>query len=52
MNVLNILNNPDISDIPILYILRVIHAIQKENSNEQPSSFSEELSKINERVKR
>lgn len=52
MNVLSIINNPELSDIPILYILRVIHAIQKENSNGQSSSFSEKLFEIDERVKR
>ena len=30
MNILNILNNKELSDIPILYILRIIGAIQKE----------------------
>ena len=29
MNILNILNNKELSDIPILYILRIIDAIQK-----------------------
>lgn len=51
MNVLNILNNPELSDIPILYILRVIHAIQKEESNGQSSSFSTKLFESNERIK-
>ena len=31
MNILNILNNKELSDIPILYILRIIGAIQKES---------------------
>ena len=51
MNVLNILNNPELSDIPILYILRVIHAVQKEYNNGQSSNVSEKLFEINERVK-
>ena len=33
MNILNILNNKELSDIPILYILRIINAIQKEICN-------------------
>ena len=33
MNILNILNNKELSDIPILYILRIIDAIQKESIN-------------------
>ena len=33
MNILNILNNKELSDIPILYILRIINAIQKESIN-------------------
>ena len=33
MNILNILNNKELSDIPILYILRIIDAIQKEICN-------------------
>ena len=33
MNILNILNNKELSDIPILYILRIIDAIQKEIFN-------------------
>lgn len=48
MNILNILNNKELSDIPILYILRVIDAIQKENINGQSSSSSSQLPKSNE----
>ena len=33
MNILNILNNKELSDIPILYILRIIDSIQKESIN-------------------
>ena len=33
MNILNILNNKELSGIPILYILRIIDAIQKEICN-------------------
>ena len=33
MNILNILNNKELSDIHILYILRIINAIQKESIN-------------------
>ena len=33
MNIINILNNKELSDIPILYILRIIGAIQKEICN-------------------
>ena len=35
MNIINILNNKELSDIPILYILRIIGAIQKEICNER-----------------
>ena len=52
MNVLNILNNSEISDIPILYILRVIHVIQKENIDEQSCSFIKKLFESDEQVKR
>ena len=52
MNILNILNDKELSDIPILYILRVIHSVQKEIRNEQSSNVCEELHKHNESVKK
>lgn len=51
MKVIDIVNHPNISDIPILYILRVIHVIQEEENNERPSSFSKELFEFNEQFK-
>lgn len=51
MNILNVLNDKELSDIPILYILRVIHSIQKEMNNEQSSNVRKELYKSNESVK-
>lgn len=52
MNILNILNDKELSDIPILYILRVIHSVQKEIQNEQSSNVREELHRHNESVKK
>ena len=51
MNILNILNDEQLKDIPILYILRVIDAIQRENLNERPSKICKKLHKNNESVK-
>lgn len=51
MNILNILNNKELSDIPILYILRIIDAIQKESIDGQSGSSSSQLPKFNEWVK-
>ena len=51
MNILNILNNKELSDIPILYILRIINAIQKESIDGKPGSSSSQLPKSNEWVK-
>lgn len=48
MDILSIINSKELSDIPILYILRVIHVIQKD---EQSCKFCEKLSKNNERIK-
>lgn len=48
MDILSIINSKELSDIPILYILRVIHVIQKD---EQSCKFCEELSKNYERIK-
>ena len=48
MNILNILNNKELSDIPILYILRIIDAIQKESINGKSGSSSSQLPKSNE----
>ena len=48
MNILNILNNKELSDIPILYILRIIGAIQKECINGKSGSSSSQLPKSNE----
>ena len=45
MNILNIWNNKELSDIPILYILRIIDAIQKESINEKSSSSGSQLPK-------
>ena len=51
MNILNILNNKELSDIPILYILRIIDAIQKESIDGKSCSSSSQLPKSNEWVK-
>lgn len=51
MNILNILNDEQLKDIPILYILRVVDAIQREKLNERPSEICKELHKNNESVK-
>ena len=51
MNILNILNNKELSDIPILYILRIIDAIQKESIDGKSGSSSSQLPKYNEWVK-
>lgn len=49
MNITNILNSKELQDIPILYILRIINEIQKENIKDGKSgSTCEELSKNNE----
>lgn len=48
MDILSIINSKELADIPILYILRVIHVIQK---NEKSCKFCEELSKNYERIK-
>ena len=50
MNILNILNNKELSDIPILYILRIINAIQKESIDGKSDSSSSQLPKSNEWV--
>ena len=51
MNIMNILNNTEIQDIPILYILRVINVVQKEIINEQSSTICKNLSKFDESIK-
>lgn len=51
MNILNILNNEGLKDIPILYILRVIDVIQREKLNERPSGICNKLHQNNESVK-
>ena len=51
MNILNILNNEGLKDIPILYILRIIDVIQKEELDERPSQICKKLYKNNESVK-
>lgn len=51
MNIMNILNNTEIQDIPILYILRVINVVQKEIINEQSSTICKNLSKLDESIK-
>lgn len=51
MNILKILESEELQDIPILYILRIIHVIQKEKINAESSNICEKLSKNNERVK-
>ena len=52
MNILNILNNKELSDIPILYILRIIDAIQKESINGKSSSSDSQLPKSKEIFKK
>lgn len=51
MNILKLLNNPELKDIPILYVIRVVHVIQKELLNEQPSVYGSKLFEPNESVK-
>ena len=51
MNILKLLNNPELRDIPILYVIRVVHVIQKEIINEQPSIYGSKLFESNESVK-
>ena len=51
MNIMNILNNTEIQDIPILYILRVINVAQKEIINEQSDTICKNLSKFDESIK-
>ena len=51
MNIMNILNNTEIQDIPILYILRVINVVQKEIINEQSDTICKNLSKFDESIK-
>lgn len=51
MNIINILNNKELEDIPILYILRVLNVIQKENLNGQSSTVSQRLYKSNKSIK-
>ena len=51
MNIMNILNNTEIQDIPILYILRVINVVQKEIINEQSGTICKNLSKFDESIK-
>lgn len=51
MRVEKILENSDIQDIPILYVLRVITAIQKEILDEQSGRICENLSKNNKQYK-
>lgn len=51
MRLKNILNDSEIQDIPILYVLRVITAVQKEIINEESSAICKKLSKFDESVK-
>ena len=51
MNIMNILNNTEIQDIPILYILRIINVVQKEIINEQSDTICKNLSKFDESIK-
>ena len=51
MNIMNILNDTEIQDIPILYILRVINVVQKEIINEQSDTICKNLSKFDESIK-
>lgn len=51
LNILSIINDKDINDIPILYILRVVNAIQKELEDEQSCYFCNELSENNKQIK-
>jgi hypothetical protein len=44
MRLKNILNDSEIQDIPILYVLRVITAVQKEIINEESSAICTRLS--------
>lgn len=51
MRLKNILNDSEIQDIPILYVLRVITAVQKEIINEESGTICKKLSKFDESVK-
>lgn len=51
MDISKILNNKELQDIPILYILRVIHIIQKEQINDQSCAVCEKLYNNNKSVK-
>ena len=51
MNIMNILNDTEIQDIPILYILRIINVVQKEIINEQSDTICKNLSKFDESIK-
>lgn len=44
MDISRIINSEELKDIPIIYIIRVIHLIQKEElQNEEPREFYKEL---------
>ena len=51
MRLKNILNDAEIQDIPILYVLRVITAVQKEIINEESCTICKNLSKFDESIK-
>lgn len=51
MRLKNILNDSEIQDIPILYVLRVITAVQKEIINEESSAICTRLSERYEQIK-
>ena len=51
MRLKNILNDSEIQDIPILYVLRVITAVQKEIIDEESSNICKRLSESYERIK-
>lgn len=48
MDILKIINDKELQDIPVLYILRVIHSIQKEIINDRPCSSGNCLYKEHE----
>lgn len=43
MDILRIINDKELQDIPIMYILRVIHVVQKELINDRPSFGSKTI---------
>ena len=51
MRLKNILNDSEIQDIPILYVLRVITAVQKEIIDEESSDICKRLAESYERIK-